>query len=45
MPILDQAKFGGKQIIANRGGVAFGDNARDNITITGGISGGLRQGR
>jgi hypothetical protein len=37
--ILDQAKAGGKQITADRGGVAFGDNARDNITITGGISG------
>jgi hypothetical protein len=37
--ILDQAKAGGKQIIADRGGVAFGDNARDNITITGGIGG------
>jgi hypothetical protein len=37
--ILDQAKSGGKQIIADRGGVAFGDNARDNVTITGGISG------
>ena len=37
--ILDQANAGGKQIIADRGGVTFGDNARDNITITGGIGG------
>jgi hypothetical protein len=37
--ILDQAQAGGKQIIADRGGVAYGDNARDNITITGGIGG------
>jgi hypothetical protein len=37
--ILDQAKASGKQITADRGGVAYGDNARDNITVTGGISG------
>jgi hypothetical protein len=37
--ILDQAKAGGKQIIADRGAVVFGDNARENITITGGIGG------
>jgi hypothetical protein len=37
--ILDQAKVGGKQIIADGGGVAYGDNAQDNITITGGIGG------
>jgi hypothetical protein len=36
--VLDQVKAG-KQIIADRGGVVFGDNARDNITITGGIGG------
>jgi hypothetical protein len=37
--ILDQAKAGGKQITANRGGVAFGDNARENTVITGGVQG------
>jgi hypothetical protein len=37
--ILDQTKGGGNQIIADRGGVAYGDNARDNITITRGIGG------
>jgi hypothetical protein len=37
--ILDQAKAAGKQIAADRGGVAYGDNARDNIAITGGVKG------
>jgi hypothetical protein len=37
--ILDQAKAGSKQVTADRSGVAFGDNARGNITITGGIGG------
>lgn len=37
--ILDQAKAGGRQILADRGGVAIGDNSRDNITITGGVHG------
>jgi len=43
--LLDQAKAaGGHRITADRGGVAFGDNARDNITITGGIGGDFVQG-
>jgi hypothetical protein len=37
--ILDQAKASGKQTTADHGGVAFGDNARDNITITGEVLG------
>jgi hypothetical protein len=37
--ILDQAKADGKQIAADRGGVAFGDNAQENIAITGGVGG------
>jgi hypothetical protein len=30
---------GGSQVSADRGGVAYGDNARDNIAITGGVKG------
>jgi hypothetical protein len=30
---------GDNRISANRGGVAFGDNARENIVIIGGIGG------
>jgi hypothetical protein len=37
--ILDQANADGKRIAADRGGVAFGDNARGNIVITGGMQG------
>jgi hypothetical protein len=37
--ILDQAKAAGKQIAADHGGVAYGDDARDNIAITGGVKG------
>jgi hypothetical protein len=37
--ILDQAKAAGKQIVVDHGGVAYGDNARDNIAITGGVKG------
>lgn len=36
---LDQAKTAGKQLAADHGGVAYGDNARDNIAITGGVKG------
>jgi hypothetical protein len=37
--ILDQAKAAGKQIIADRGGVAFSDNAQGNVVNTGHIGG------
>jgi hypothetical protein len=37
--LLDQAEAGGKQVKADRGGVAFGDHAKDNIVITGQIGG------
>jgi len=38
--LLAKAKAaGGSQVSADRGGVAYGDNARDNIAITGGVKG------
>jgi hypothetical protein len=38
--LLVQAKgTGGSRVSADRGGVAYGDNARDNIAITGGVGG------
>jgi hypothetical protein len=38
--LLAQVKAtGGSRVSADRGGVAFGDDARDNITITGGVKG------
>lgn len=37
--LLDQARAAGKQISADRGGVAFGDNAQGNTAITGGMQG------
>jgi hypothetical protein len=37
--ILNQAKVAGKQIAADRGGVAFGDNAHENTVITGRVQG------
>ncbi len=36
--LLAQAK-GGSNVSADRGGVAYGDHARDNIAITGGVKG------
>ena len=37
--LLDQAKAAGKQIIADRGGVALGDHAQGNVINTGNVGG------
>src|SRR5262249_22747141 len=43
--LLDQAKaIGGSRVSTDHGAVAFGDNARDNIVVTGGVKGDLVKG-